>query len=295
MTGPLVALGCALSWAIAIIFWRKGGVGVHAFALNVFKNGLALLLILPTLFYVEGSLSTPMSASDFWLLVLSGTIGIGISDALYLWSLNIIGASRLAIIDCIYAPSIMLLAWILLGENLSPLQIVGAGLVVSAVFLVTHEETDNPLEKRILLKGSFVCMIAIVSMAGGILMVKPIFSRVPLFFVITLRLAAGFISSFLITIALKERKAVFLSLIHAKDKGLIFIASFFGTYISMVMWVAGFKYNQAAIAAVLNQTTTFFTVLFAALFLGEKITLRKTIATIIAFCGVVVITAYGHS
>lgn len=290
MFGPFVATGCALSWAIAIVFWRRGGTDVHAFALNVFKNGFALLLILPTLYFVEGTFSTAILPEDFWLLVLSGTIGIGISDALYLWSLNIIGASRLAIIDCIYAPSIMFLAWIILGEALTPIELLGAALVISAVFLVTHEKSTSVLERKLLLKGTFVCVFAIVSMAGGILMIKPIFARVPLFFVITLRLIAGFVSSFLITLAHKDRRRIFTSLLQAKHKNQIILASFFGTYVSMVCWVAGFKYNQASIAAVLNQTTTFFTVVFAALFLGEPLTRRKVLATLIAFCGVLMIT-----
>lgn len=290
MIGPLVAVGCAISWAMAIVFWRRGASDVHAFALNVFKNGLALFLIIPTLYFVEGTVTTPIDPKDLWMLIVSGVIGIGISDALYLWSLNIIGASRLAIIDCIYAPSIMLLAWLILGESLNAYQLLGATLVISAVFLVTHEKAATALEKKALLQGSVVCMIAIVSMAGGILMVKPVFSRVPLFFVITIRLAAGFFSSLLITTAHKDRKAIFQTLLSAENKWLIVLASFFGTYISMVMWVAGFKYNQASIAAVLNQTTTFFTVIFAALFLGEPITRRKVVATLVAFSGVVLIT-----
>lgn len=289
MLGPLVATGCALSWSIAIILFRKGS-GVNAFALNVFKNGLAFFLIIPTLFFVEGRLVADMTSQDFWLLVLSGVIGIGISDALYLWSLNIIGASRLAVIDCIYAPSIMFLAWIILGERLSFAQLFGSGMVLSAVFLITHEKEIGSVQQRALLKGTIVCAIAIISMAGGILMVKPIFSRVPLFFVIAIRLGAGFFSSLLFTVARKDRGPVFRSLLDSDKKGLVILASFFGTYVSMLMWVAGFKYNQAAIAAVLNQMTTFFTVILAALFLGEPLTRRKIFATSVAFAGVLLIT-----
>lgn len=292
MIGPIIALSCAISWAIAVVFWRKGGQGVHAFALNVFKNGFALALLVPTLYFVEGQFSLEISSRDFWLLTLSGVIGIGISDALYLWSLNLIGASRLAIIDCVYAPSIMVLAWFFLDEKLSSLQILGALLVLSAVFLITHEKSVSGLSKRDIVRGSVVCTIAIIAMAGGILMVKPVFERVNLFGVILIRLAAGFLAAFAITLLLREPVSVYRSLWDSKYKGRIVAASFFGTYISMVFWVAGFKYNKAAVAAILNQTTTFFTVISAALFLNEPLTQRKILATLIAFAGVVLITIF---
>jgi drug/metabolite transporter (DMT)-like permease len=54
----------------------------------------------------------------------------------------------------------------------------------------------------------------------------------------------------------------------------------------MILWIAGYKYNDATVTAVLNQTATLFTVLFAALFLKEKLTTKILFATGIAVAGV---------
>lgn len=290
MVGPLCALGCALSWAVAIVFWRKGSEGVHAIGLNIFKNGFAFALLLPTMIWVEGTVWHPTPTSDLVKLLLSGVIGIGISDALYLWSLNIIGASRLAIVDCLYSPAIFLMAFLFLGETLTLVQALGATLVISAVFFVTHEKTKEDLSARAVTIGCAVCAIAVFSMAAGILWVKPLFDNLPLFWIINVRLFGGFVSSLAIGLLSKQRVEIFRGLFDSPHKGKIILASFFGTYVSMVLWVAGFKYNKAAIAAVLNQTTTLFTVLFAALFLGEVLTRRKLLATLIAITGVFLVT-----
>jgi drug/metabolite transporter (DMT)-like permease len=54
-------------------------------------------------------------------------------------------------------------------------------------------------------------------------------------------------------------------------------------------WLAGFKYARAAIAAPLNQTSTMFVVLLAALFLGEPLTKVKLLAVALAFSGAAII------
>ncbi len=288
--GPSVALGCALSWAIALVLWRKAGNDVPAKVLNAFKNTLSFLLMLPTLYFVEGSLWPEITRQDFVLLLCSGAVGIGISDMLYLWSLKLIGASRLAIIDCVYSPTIIFLSFLFLGETLGPIQIVGTLLVVFAVYLVNAKEVYTKEAKDNLIKGGVVAVIAIVSMAIGILIVKPVFGRVPLFSVITIRLLGGTLMSFATLIGSEERLRGFNHIIQAPKRNTIILASICGTYVSMVMWVAGFKYNEASIAAVFNQTTTFFTVILAAIFLEEPLTRRKITATLTASLGVLMIT-----
>ena len=58
----------------------------------------------------------------------------------------------------------------------------------------------------------------------------------------------------------------------------------------MIAWVAGYKYNTAATAAILNQTATIFTVILAVLFLREKLNLRKTLGAIVATAGVLMVS-----
>ena len=67
--------------------------------------------------------------------------------------------------------------------------------------------------------------------------------------------------------------------------------AFLGAYLSMLLWIAGFKYTRAPIAGILNQTSTIFAVLLAALFLKETLPKRKLLAMVLALGGVVVVTA----
>jgi drug/metabolite transporter (DMT)-like permease len=63
-----------------------------------------------------------------------------------------------------------------------------------------------------------------------------------------------------------------------------------GVVLAMGFWIAGFKYTDASIAAVLNQTHIFFLIFFAAVFLKESLTPRKLFGAVLGFAGVALIS-----
>jgi drug/metabolite transporter (DMT)-like permease len=62
--------------------------------------------------------------------------------------------------------------------------------------------------------------------------------------------------------------------------------AFLGQYVSMVMWLGGYKYTTASVAAILNETASVFIVLLAALFLQEGLTRRKLAGVCLTLSGV---------
>lgn len=284
------ALGCALTWSLAVVLFRKTGENLHPVALNFYKNLIGFLLIVPTVRLLEGVWYLPIEPFDLAILALSGTFGIGIADALFLVGLKKIGASRIAIIDCLYSPFIITLSVLFLGEDVGPLHIVGTMLVITAVILATRGKDNFLISKTELLTGSLYGCFAILLMAGGILMVKPLFSRVALLWIVELRLLAGLIVSFIVLSRFNNWREHQRSILTSEHKFSVFVASVLATYVSMIMWVAGFKFNQASVAAVLNQTATIFTVIFAVLFLKERLTWIKLFATIAATTGVILMS-----
>lgn len=55
-------------------------------------------------------------------------------------------------------------------------------------------------------------------------------------------------------------------------------ASVCGNFIALLFWVAGMKYTTASQAGILNQMSTIFIFILAAIFLKEKITVNRSIA-----------------
>ena len=57
-----------------------------------------------------------------------------------------------------------------------------------------------------------------------------------------------------------------------------------------MFWLAGMKYTQAGIAAILNQTSSIHILIFASLFLHEPFTRQKFFSACLAIAGVVLVT-----
>ena len=132
--GETLALITAIVWSISVILFKKSGETVRPLGLNLFKNTLTLLLMPPTMLALGGSIFVRAPSSDYVLLMLSGVLGIGIADTLFFWSLNLLGAARSAIVDCLYSPVIILLSIFWLGERLTNAQAVGALIIISALY-----------------------------------------------------------------------------------------------------------------------------------------------------------------
>ncbi|RKZ30996.1 hypothetical protein DRQ36_03525 [bacterium] len=284
--GEIFALATALTWAMAVILFKKSGEKVHPIALNGFKNSLAFVLILMTMSVMRETVIMRVSARDYFLLILSGAIGIGISDTLFFKSLNLLGAARSSIVGCLYSPSIITLSILFLGERFTFLQIFGTSSIILAIATASSERNPGDISRRDLLLGIFLNVLSTLGFAIGIVMIKPILNNSPVLWATEVRLFGGIIALIPIFLFHPQKRLLLSSLVSTKSWGYTISASFVGTYIALILWLAGMKYTQASTAAVLNQTSNIWVFVFAALFLREKMTSRKVIAIILASIGV---------
>lgn len=284
--GEAFALLTAVIWAFAVILFKKSGETVHPILLNLFKNSLAIILFLPTMWIFNETLARQAPARDYLLLLLSGALGIGIGDAMFFKSLNQIGAGLSAIVGCLYSPFIISLSLIWLGESLTVLQILGVSMIISAVLITVRKKREGKVARRDLLRGISWGVLATAATAMGIVMIKPLLERSPILWVTQVRLFGGVMILVLITLFHPWRRRIFFSAIPARGWGYTITGSFFGAYLAMFFWLAGMKFTQASIAAALNQTSNIFVFIFATILLREPITLWRTIGIILAVLGV---------
>ncbi len=283
--GEALSMLSAVLWALAVIFFRKSGEKVHPLALNMFKDLLVLVLFVPTMFLFSVSVLRPVPLSAYMLLLLSGVIGIGIGDTVFFTSLNTLGAGLTGIVICMYSPFIITLSMVFLGESMSLLQIVGALLIISAVLIATIEKQKVTISRKKLVVGVLLGVLSSAAMAAGIVMIKPLLEYSPVLWVTGVRLFGGTVALVLILLFYPTRRKIIDSLISAKRWSYTVSGSFIGAYLAMIVWLAGMKYTQASIASALNQTSTIFIFIFAAIILREPINVRRTVGIVLAFTG----------
>lgn len=292
LLGKTCAVASALLWAVALILFKWCGEKIPPLALNLFKNVVGLILLVATLLCLGHGLDmvSPFPIRDIWILVLSGIIGIALADTLFFYSLNLLGVGLVAIVDCLYSPFAVLFAvWILL-EELSVGQYFGAALIVTGVLVSSRHDPAGGKTRRQLLAGTLFGASAMALMAFGIVLAKPVLTDFPLIWATTIRLFAGTVSLAVLAVASPRRRLWWSGFRPSATWKVSIPASVLGCYFCLILWIAGFKYTQAAVAAVLNQTNTIFAIILATLVLREPFGRRKLIATTLAIAGVILVT-----
>ena len=287
--GEVLALACAMAWATAVVLYKYVGDSMGANTLNLVKNILGLCLLLPTALIFEGFSIPQLSLATFGIIFVSGYFGIAIADTLYLQALSYIGASRTAIVSSLYSPFVVLLSMFFLGERLALWQWLGFFLVMIGIFVVVYQRSNDKLDSRVLMKGALMAAFSIFLTAAGVVAMKPVLVNDGFFWIVSLRMLAGVLGMFVYLALRGHMKNTWQLIRHGDHKWrAIVIASFCGSYMALLFWLGGFKYTEASIASVLNETANIFIVLMAAMFLKEALNWRKVLGAILTFSGVII-------
>lgn len=293
MFGNVIALLCAITWSIAVILLKYSGARMDALALNLVKSLVGLPLLILTAYIVEGGIQFP-DLNGTLLLLFSGAIGIGVADGVALRAMKSLGASHIAVLECLFSPFVILLSMWWFGERPTFFVLLGGLFILAALLFlspdVEEEEDKRKQSRKDLTKGTILMSLSMATMACGIVMVKPLFHAVPLISLVAIRMMGGTFAALFMFLKDGNRKGRLMEVARTPLKLQLFAACFFSSYLSIILWIAGYKYLQATVAALLNQTSTVFTVLLAVIFLKEKITRGKILATLSAIIGVILLT-----
>ncbi len=293
LLGATYALLTALTWSVASMFFKRAGEAMHPIPLSIINCavGLACMLLLGLVTGVELTPEVPWPTTV--LFAVSGAMGIGIADSLYFLCLNDVGAGRAAIIETAYGPLTVLGAYLYLGERMTARDVVGALLVVSGIFLVGFEaraQDAAPVSKLRALRGVAAGLGACLFFAIAIIAIKAQLPEHDVSWVALVRMGGGLIATVAIALARPAWLRATIAAFKPQPAWRFALpAAFFGMFLSMQLWVAGFKYAKASIAAILNQTSTLFIVVLAAIFLGEKLTPMKILAVVLGFIGSILV------
>jgi drug/metabolite transporter (DMT)-like permease len=203
--------------------------------------------------------------------------------------LNVLGAGRIAIVDCFYVPFMVVMAMVMLDERLRPVQGVGAALVVIGVGVAEFQPGAAPADRRRTWQGMAAGLGGIFLMAVAILMVNPIIEAHPVLYVTEYRILVGFFTALPLLPLIDRRLPSGHWFGRDMPWGWMVLGTLLGVMLAMAFWISGFKYADASMVAVLNQTHIFFVILFAAFFLRERVTPRKIVGAALGFAGVAII------
>jgi len=270
------------------VLFRRTGDALPAFELNLYKNVLGFSFLIPTLAWVEGPRIPVFSWPEVGICLLSGYLGIAVADTWYLRALQLMGASRTGIVASLLSPFVILLSVLFLGEALRGWQILGFALVMAGILLVTWRSRRREVDTEHVRKGVLYGVGAMFLMAVGIVMVKGILETRSFLWTTELRLAGGLTGMFALLLLRGRVGQVRRSFAGPLPWATLTAAGFLAAYLSMMMWLAGYKLIPASEASILNETANAWIVFLAWLLLGESIGLRKVFGLGLTSAGVAV-------
>lgn len=292
--GEFYSLACAVAWAIAIVAFRHAGNAIPAQYLNLLKNTIMLVFLLPTMLLLGSSFSLPTAALGISLV--SGFIGIAVGDGLYLAAVQKLGASRAGLAGMMYSPWVVFLSAVWLDEQLRPWQWVGMGLVLLGLLSVglAQQSRRGPGSESFSWHGLALAAAAMALMAAGIVMAKPILETQELLAVVWWRGVAGTLPLLLWLMRPSAPRRLFSATPWSgvRHWPTLLFGCFIGTYVAMIIWLAGYKYAQASVAAILNESAALWIMLLAWWLLGDRLNrLQLASASLIAMGVLLVLLA----
>jgi drug/metabolite transporter (DMT)-like permease len=292
--GELLSIGSAAAWAAGVIMYRRLGETLPPLTLNFLKNVLVMGMLLPIIAWLYAAHPPAMGTAQIALSMLSGLLGLALADTLYFSALNAVGAGRMGVMGNFYSPFVLTLSFAFLGERLNLMQGLGFALVSVGVLVVARPKdgwrgVDSAAQRR----GALLGVSSIALMSIGIVMVKPILERQPLLWVTGLRMLGG-LGGMLAIAAFRGQLAQLLPGRNRLHWPTLVAAAAVGQGLAMVLWLGGYKYTKASVAAVLNESASVFILLFAALWLREPLTRRGGIGVTLTLSGVVCMLTQGN-
>ena len=224
-------------------------------------------------------------------MIISGIFGVAVGDLFFLASLRRLGAGLNAIVSTAYSPTIFILAFFMFGEVISLQAYFGGALVIAGIIIGTLEIPKNQSRENIAW-GVLYGFTAQALTAFSVLLLKPNMQLHPGVPIALVRFSTGAVLSIGFLVFAIGLPALRETITQGFRHPPLIMGSIFGTFLSVIFWLAGFKYTLAGRAAIYNQLATIFIILMAAVFLKEAMTQRKWLAVSCALSGALLVSAY---
>ena len=288
--GDFYAILTALCWSCGVIFFEIAGRVLNSLQISLLKNIVGVLGFI-SFIILQGDPFPDFIGQEYVILIISGIIGVAIGDIFFLASLRRIGSSLSAIVSTGYTISIFILAFLMFGEVISFISYLGGVLVILGVVIGTIDRDLERTPKEILYGVSFG-LLANLCTAYSVLLLRPIMDVHPVVPIALIRFSIGMIISAFGILYLNGKFALRETILKGFSNYNLLAGAFFGTFLSVIFWLAGFKYTLAGRAAIYNQLSTIFIILLASVFLNQHMTKRKWVAVSLALMGSFVVSLY---
>lgn len=307
-TGELISLTVAISWTACAMFAELASKRMGSLPLNVVRMTLSLLFLCILMWGATGSPYPLYADAETWMwMSLSGFVGYVLGDFCLFNSYILIGSRYGQLLMTLSAPAAAIFGWILIGETMSQLALLGMIITITGISLAIFgkhqvdgsDATPAKLPTRGIIYG--ICAgigqgVGLVLSAKGLrcyadsLDSNGVTDAAILFLVpfasTAMRAITGLISFTIWTALKKEMSRLRLAITDKKAIIYGLAATITGPFVGVSLSLMATQYTSTGIAQTIMATTPVLILLPSYIFFHQRITIREILGAIVAVVGV---------
>jgi DME family drug/metabolite transporter len=275
----------ALCWALGASLYKKAIQDLNSLQFNLIRSTSVAIYAFLMLFLLDKWNSfLNLDFNTIGIMGISSLLVLVAGDTLYFIGLRTIGVTKTIPITYSYSILVVLLSAIFLEEEITLLLILGTITIILGVWLVVNKTLDQTQKSGSSLSGVLASLGTLLCWGFGIVLFKIILRNNDPYI-----LAAGRMLFLLPTVAIlsiipygkksPRKKLTKTQLSLALLSGLIALG------IGDTLLYLGLESTNINIIAPLTSITPIFTAIIAILFLGEKVSKKTIIATLLVTTG----------
>jgi len=290
--GEFAALATALCWTFGALAFEVACKRAGALAVNWIRLVMGFILLVLFCLVYRG-LAFPSDASvQAWIwLSVSGVVGFAVGDWLLYIAFAEIGARISMLVMASVPPITALIGWVLLGETLGALDLLGMTLTVGGIVFVVLERKTGEVKKEFIhsVRGVLLAFGGAVGQSVGLVLSKYGMGAYNAFAATQVRMFAGAIGFSVILFLVRGWKPVWNAFRSRRVLFLIFIGAFFGAFLGVSFSLLAVQHTGTGIASTIMAIVPVLIIPPAMIFFKERVTFREVLGAIVAVLGVVLL------
>jgi drug/metabolite transporter (DMT)-like permease len=288
--GELAALATAVFWTVTALSFEFASKRVGSLAVNMIRLTFAFVF-LGIFNLVARGMFLPLDASPhawFWLS-LSGIVGLVLGDYFLFKSYMVISSRISMLIMTTVPPFTAVIGWLLLGEKMLPLHILGMFLTMAGILMAifTRPVNGQKIKLSYPVKGIIFALIGAIGQAGGLVLSKYGMGEYNSFAASHIRLIAGLVGYALIILVLRKGALIRNAIRDARGMKFIALGSFFGPFLGISFSLLAVKYTETGIAATIMAIVPILIIPPSVFLFKEKFTWIEIAGAFVSVAGVV--------
>lgn len=285
-------------WTISSLVFTSAGKKIGSLSVNAYRTVMAIGFLVVTHVILLGTLLPSASNGQWFWMGTSGVVGLGIGDSGLFAAYVTIGPRRSVLVMALAPIFASVGAYLMLGETISMLAIVGIATTLAGVVIVILEGEEHSgeiaISKKLKSYGVFFALIGAIGQGVGLVLAKKGIDLNPAVILNPLsatlmRMILGALSLWVVILVAGRLPELHKAIKNPKGMSHTAAAAFIGPFLGVTLSMVAVTYTETGIAQTLMSLMPVLIIPLVWVVHRQKTSWRGILGAMIAVTGVAIL------